>query len=213
MEAGGHDSPGAPARKRSLPPPVPGVAGLQVLEEAGRQPDGHHAPDPEELFQELELQRPWEPILSGALQAKLNLGTLGQHGGRPPPDLASISDGSTISGLTTPMLDTLARMIAGGSTGGGTRSGDGRNKNEEFNEVLFGEYRRRSVWAKELQEKIEKGELPQLPDSKCGTCPMCTAWHIRAMCNPNCPRADDHQQYSTDEYKPLVDWCQANYPT
>ena len=59
-------------------------------------------PDPEELFQELELQRPWEPILSGALQAKLNLGVLGQLGGGTLPDLESSSGQSSVSGLTNP---------------------------------------------------------------------------------------------------------------
>ena len=104
-------------------------------------------------------------------------------------------------------------MIAGGSTGGGTRREDGRNKNEAFNEVLFGEYRSRPVRAKELREKIEKKELPKLPDSKHSTGQMCPAWHIRGMCNPACPRADDHQPYTVDEYTPLVEWCKANYPT
>ena len=89
----------------------------------------------------------------------------------------------------------------------------GATKNKEFNEVLFGEYRRRPVRAKELREKIEKGELPKLPNSKHAACQMCPAWHIRGMCNPSCPRVDNHQPYTADEYAPLVDWCQANYPS
>ena len=87
--------------------------------------------------------------------------------------------------------------------------------------VLFEEYRRGPIRAKELRDKIEKGELPKLPTSKyfpCSRFPnwdgqMCPAWHIREMCNPGCPRSPDHEKYTVEEYTPLVEWCQNNYPS
>ena len=98
--------------------------------------------------------------------------------------------------------------------GGGTRDG----MNPFFNKVLFGEYRRRQVNGKpvrsrDLRLKIANGELPELPTSKHAEHPMCPAWHVKGMCNPSCPRAADHKEYSVEEYKPLGDWCAQHYPS
>ena len=108
----------------------------------------------------------------------------------------------------------------GGSTGGsGTGGGGGREgTNREFNEVLFGEYRNRRVdgkpiRARDLRQKVIDGELPEFPTSIHCSKPMCPAWHIKGMCNLSCPRADDHKEYSVEQYAPMVGWCQANYPS
>ena len=190
-------------------------------------------PDPGELFQALEYQLPWEPTLSVSLRAKLNLDSLGMLA---PPSLVSLGRGetSTTSDLTHPTLPTLeafARALAsglgggtvGGGGGGGTRGGSGggggrEGGNPQFNDVLFGEYRRRLVNGKpvrawELRLKIANGELPELPQSKHGDTPMCPAWHIKGMCNQSCPRVHDHKDYSVDDYAPLVKWCSDNYPS
>ena len=186
-------------------------------------------PDPEELFRDLDYKRPWEPTMSFALRAKLKLDLLGRLGGGNLPGLALSSDGSVASDLTNPTLDALARALGtaagpgtggggGGSGGGASAGGNREGTNPQFNEVLFGEYRRRQVNGKhvrsrDLRQKIAAKELPELPPSiHCAT-PMCPAWHIKGMCNTSCPRVADHKPYSNDEYAPLVKWCGDNYPT
>lgn len=111
------------------------------------------------------------------LRIKLHLDTLGQLAGVVPPSLDSISDQSSASALTIHTLDTLARTLAGGGGGGGggasmgTGTGrDGTTTNLLFNNVLFGEYRRRKVNGKPVRDrdiplKIANGELPELPHS------------------------------------------------
>ena len=110
----------------------------------------------------------------------------------------------------------------GGGRGGGTRGGGGgggrEGDNPHFNDVLFGEYRRRQIngkpiRARNLRERIVSGELPELPRSKYGDHPMCPAWHVKGICNPSCPRNADHKDYSVEEYAPLVQWCGDNYPS
>ena len=173
-------------------------------------------PDPEELFRELDYRRPWEPTMSSVLRSKLKLDVLSQMRGGTIPGLDLSTDTSTVSDLTTPSLASLARALAGG---GGTGSGgSGTSTNPHFNEVLFGDYRRRQVNgkpipARDLRRKIAAGELPELPKSKYCAHPMCLAYHVKGMCNPTCPRVGDHKEYSAEEYNPLVEWCTQHYPT
>jgi hypothetical protein len=42
--------------------------------------------------------------------------------------------------------------------------------------------------------------------------PMCLAWHTKGMCNPACPRVNDHVDYTDAEYGPLSSWCSDHYP-
>ena len=42
---------------------------------------------------------------------------------------------------------------------------------------------------------------------------MCLAFHTKGTCNPNCRRKDDHVEYNTAEYLPLVEWCCEHFPT
>ena len=180
-------------------------------------------PSPTELFEEADYQRPWEPQLSTSLRAKLNLDAMSFGGGSIPGAIPA-SDQSTLSGLTAATLRSLLTGHGGdgggGGAGSGSTAGGGQStRNPDFNEVLFGEYRNRTVngqpvKARDLRLKIHRGELPELPTSiYCTTSPMCPAWHIKGMCNPSCPRAADHKVYTATQYQPLVDWCGANYPS
>ena len=79
------------------------------------------------------------------------------------------------------------------SAGVGPRmSGSGSaNNNPSFNEVLFGKYKNLKVKGKpiksrDIRNKINCGELPDLPPSKVDQKPMCLAWHTEAMCNVDC---------------------------
>ena len=55
--------------------------------------------------------------------------------------------------------------------------------------------------------------VPIGPLSKADNKPRCLAWHTKGMCNPGtCPWNSNHAEYSVDEYKPLTQWCAANYP-
>lgn len=107
----------------------------------------------------------------------------------------------------------------GASVGGASTVGTGTGKkNESFHHALFGEIKTRKVGGKivrsrDVRDKIEAGELPPLPPSKADGKPMCLAWHTKGICNPDCPRAPDHKvEYTAEEYVPLCQWCDANYP-
>ena len=162
--------------------------------------------------------------MSSTLRTKLKLDILSQlgGGGGSIPGLDFSADGSTISGLTNPATGGPTHALGAPPGGGGGTRGNGggsEGTNPHYNEVLFGECRRRQVNGKpvssrDLRLKISAGELPELPLSiYCTSTPMCPAWHIKGMCNSSCPRAGDHKEYSAEQYTPLVEWCDKNYPS
>ena len=80
---------------------------------------------------------------------------------------------------------------------------------------LFGKFKRRKDPGTNREfssSKVKSAATDPLPDSKHCTGPMCLAWHVKGMCNTKCTRAEDHKPYSDQEYKPLVEWCEKNYP-
>jgi hypothetical protein len=88
-------------------------------------------------------------------------------------------------------------------------------QNLEYNESLFGEFRRRKRNGKEIPIRSFKQQATAtkpLPPSSFGVASMCLAWHVKGMCNADCRLAADHRSYSPAEYAPLVTWCQACYP-
>ena len=178
---------------------------------------------PEELFTLIELGKAWEPKISSSLALALKLGALGRFGhpgvGQPKAaeddamTLATAASSNT--GLTIGNFQSLmGTAAASGSTVGGSKGKD----NIKFHHALFGEIKGRmvngkTVKSRDVREKIKKGELPPLPPSKADGNPMCLAWHTKGICNPDCPRAADHDvDYSVEEYQPLVGWCSTNYP-
>ena len=190
-------------------------------------------PSPVELFDDIELDKHWEPNLSTSLRQAVRWDALcrfsggGGSGGGVPSDATARTADSSLSGLTDASAPALAAFLqqlraaglppprGGPPAAGGSQTA---TSNPDFNEVLFGDVKTRKVDGKvvksrDIRQKISRNELPQLPTSRVdGSTHMCLAWHTKGMCNPECPFAVDHVKYDTVQYKPLKSWCDANYP-
>jgi len=150
------------------------------------------APNFDQVFDNIENERPWAPLLS--LPFLTSLGLQSFHDSNRPmqaskPKIRDNTRGATLQA-------------------GGLVSGD-RVNNSGFEEALFGVYRAMSVTCKTIRQRISRQELPAL--SKVDKQPMCLAWHTKDQCNRNCSRCTDHVSYTQEEYKPLVTWCAANF--
>ena len=106
------------------------------------------------------------------------------------------------------------------SAGGGPRmDGSGSTSNNpSFNEVLFGKYKNlkvngKPIKSRNIRNKINRGELPDLPPSKVDQKPMCLAWYTKAMCNADCPCAADHDVYTNSEISPSMAGVEPTIPT
>ena len=188
-------------------------------------------PDPLEMFKDIRGGRPWVPIISSTFKKMIKLDELCRLGRPAASDTRD--DSSMISGLTaastlTGIQSILQQLSTNRGVGGGTRAGGGSvappggatgaAQSPHFNESLFGEIKNRKIGSKTIKSrdvrmKIESGDIPELPPSKVDQQPMCLAWHTKGMCNPNCPRAADHVEYSSAEYVPLCGWCSSTYPS
>ena len=193
-------------------------------------------PSPSELMDEIELKKQWEPTISTNLRQTLKLDAFcrlgeatGLKGATISMDNASLASGltSTTKGSTLTVEDLFrylgaagAQSPAGGAGAGGasgtSKTGTGQ-MNVDFNEHKFGELKRRKqngnmIKCRDIRMRIRRQELPELPPSKVDNQPMCLAWHVKGLCNPDCPRAADHVKYESAEYDPLFQWCVANYP-
>ena len=190
-------------------------------------------PSTTELIDEIELKRPWAPILSSTFQQATCLDTFCRIGGGSDGKHGTVDTMEDINMLETEnarlraLLSQLSHrdaegpMGGDGSNGGSAGGGGSGNKrlvdNEKFNEVLFGELKKRKVNGKfvptgVIKAKIKKGELPALPNSRVDGQPMCLAWHTKGICNSDCPRAADHVTYNASQYQPMKAWCDTNYP-
>ena len=65
---------------------------------------------------------------------------------------------------------------------------------------------------RDVRYKIKQNKLPEFPISKVTGRLMCGGWHIKGICNALCSDADDHVNYTTEEYKPMCTWCKNNWP-
>ena len=146
------------------------------------------------MFDDIESERPWAPLLSLPFLTSLGLQTFHDYN-RPMQALKQQS-------RDNPRGATLQD--------GGLVSGD-RVNNSDFEEALFGKYRAMSVTCKTIRQRISRQELPALPLSKVDKQPMCLAWHTKGQCNRNCSRCTDHVSYTKEEYTPLVTWCTAHF--
>ncbi len=168
-------------------------------------------PDPHEIIDLIQEQRQWEPNLTKTFTTHYNLHAfLGLHMHMPSikslvPSIGSTLAGSSVSGLTLPM------SMGGAAKAGATAVGKGVDsciENTNFNEMLFGTYKTSALKAKAIRDKIKVGMIPPLPVSKLvGTKPMCLAWHIKGVCNINCPCLSNHVVYSVGKYAPMIVWC------
>ena len=124
------------------------------------------------------------------------------------------------TGSVEDLLTRLLSQASGAGTGGGRRdvpSTVGGNpptekgatdKNLKYHEGLFSEFRDRLVNGKpvkmrNIKNKIKNKDLPELPKSKVTGRMMCGGYHIKGICNTNCPELEDHTCYTVEEYQPL----------
>lgn len=189
-------------------------------------------PPPSRLFTQMKDRESWIPHLTPAYMECLGLkhftgvrndfwleNMLGgggcavrraveEIGARAAEGVTAISGNNPRAGGTPP----------GGIGQLGTNTSKGTNtsiKNDEYNDVLFDEFRRRKLNGKEIPIRYFKDDAVKnvpLPKSKFGAASMCLAWHVKGMCNSKCGLASDHSSYSAAEYAPLVSWCQTCYP-
>ena len=89
-------------------------------------------------------------------------------------------------------------VIPGASSPGHpTLSNIDKQKKKAYHQALFSEYRDcmisgRPIKCQDLRENIKRGELPAFPMSKVDENQMCSAWHVKGMCNPVCLQTPDH---------------------
>ena len=149
-----------------------------------------------QMFDDMEMENPWEPKLTLPFLSSVGLSSLhtpfnGQNGSGPGPDNVAPNGGAAPVGGAP--LD--------------------RNNNTRFNFGLFRVYKESQTACRTIRERIRNNALPALPVSKVDQQPMCLAWHTKGMCNSNCSRSPDHVEYSQAEYQPLLTWCQTHFPT
>jgi hypothetical protein len=195
-------------------------------------------PKPTELIDNIENGMRWEPRLSTTFKEKINYSSFCAGGASQGAgdDLSLPSLANTLGSLSTltnrsalsqylASLQSAGLDIAGltptNPGGGGGGGGRGEGENDDYNMVLFGEYKTRKVdgrivKSKDVRAKIAAGDLPALPLSKVPRTQepksMCLAWHTKGVCGANCPHKFDHISYTAAEYAPLKQWCEDNYP-
>ena len=133
------------------------------------------------MFEEIEMERPWAPVLSQPFLFALNLQNfhvpLGGGIARNQYHLLDSNgngDGSGGGG------DNNNDGSAGGSGNAGG-SGGGANEctnNISFCEPLFKVYKAMAVSCRSLRSKITRREIPSLPPSKVDSNPICLVWHL-----------------------------------
>ena len=134
--------------------------------------------------------------------------------------LAPAGSGVTLPGAGGDLLNRLLADLASGkapSQRGGQSTSVKSDTYEAQGGKLFGKFKRRKDPSTGKEFAISKVKLnaddnAPIPVSKHCQGPMCLAWHVKGMCNTNCPRAGDHKPYSDQDYKPLIEWCDKHYP-
>ena len=152
-----------------------------------------NAPNYEQMFDDMDEERPWQPVMSTAFLTQLGLHKITQVSPPTPPVAPSP--------LPVPSSDRQSEVQAE------------RLSNTTFNETLFGKIKDSKTTCREVRSLITKQELPQLPLSKVDNLPMCLAWHGKGQCNSKCGRRADHVSYTSDEYQRLVQWTNEHFPT
>ena len=147
-----------------------------------------------QVFDDIEEERPWEPVMSTAFLSAIGLSSFCLPS-RPP---------------ILPPRPPICAPIPAPSAPDSTDISD-RVNNIHFMPDLFSAYKDSAVQCRVIRNKIRLNELPALPLSKADNKPMCIAWHCKSMCNANCGRNPDHIQYSSTEYEPLVEWCREHF--
>ena len=168
----------------------------------GQQANVLPPPTLEAVFDDVESERPWAPLLSLPFLQSLNLQSFHRPANPFRPD---VGNGANNLGAAAP--------VGGGEINrpAGAARANERMNNTAFAEALFGIYKAMPVSCRALRQKINRNELPALPLSKVDRQPMCLAWHTKGLCNVACSRGADHVVYTTNEYQHLVQWCATNF--
>ena len=156
-------------------------------------------PDFTTIFDDIDNERPWQPIMSASFLSALGLASF--HTPRQY---------RTLPQTTNPPTNAPAPTPAPAPAPAPPPSQE-RLNNLSFNANLFQTYKDSPTTCRVLRTKIRNNELPPLPPSKVDNQPMCIAWHCKGMCNNNCGRKADHVAYTDTEYAPLVTWCRTNF--
>ena len=168
-------------------------------------------PNFEQVFDDIENERPWAPILSLPFLTALNLQQFHPSNRPRIEQQPGQQNGGGGNGTGTPRGGGGGNAPGGNGGGGGGAIPNERANNPSFNTALFGTYKAMTVTCRSLRGKISRGELPPLPLSKVDQSPVCLAWHTKGLCNQACSRCPDHVQYTSSEYQPLVQWCAENF--
>jgi hypothetical protein len=153
------------------------------------------APNFVQVFDDIEEERPWEPVMSTAFLSAIGLSSFRLPTNPTQTPRPRIPPAPTPNPISPPViLDNNDRV-----------------NNIHFATDLFSPYKDSAVQCRIIRNKIRNNELPALPLSKADNKPMCIAWHCKSMCNANCGRKADHIQYTPEEYEPLVAWCRENF--
>ena len=174
-----------------------------------------------EVFDDIDLGMPWEPIFPGAyLQMIRPASGVGAHV-TPPSDSISLqgtadTTASTLTNNTATTGTTRNRpqSTTGGSAAGSTNSDPSgvRNaivRNVAFNESVFGVYRAMNIKARTLKDQLRSRNV-DLPNNARNE-PMCLTYHVHAMCNARCRFASDHGTHTSQEDEALRVWCEQHY--
>ena len=167
----------------------------------GQQANIIAPPSLESVFDDVECERPWAPLLS--LPFLQSLGLQNFHRPANPFRPGAVGDGN--NGGAAPGGGGDDRLA------GAARVPNERMNNTAFADTLFSTYKAMPVSCRTLRQKINRNELPALPLSKVDRQPMCLAWHTKGLCNVACSRGADHVAYTTAEYQPLLQWCTTNF--
>ena len=153
-----------------------------------------------QIFEDIDNEQPWQPVMSPAFLAALRLETL--HRPVRPPAAQPLAPAPAIPPAPAPGIAPPGPPDVGQ-----------RNNNVNFNTALFATYKDSGTPCRSVRAKINRGELPPLPMSKVNpTMEMCLGWHTKGMCNSNCSKQTDHIPYTDTEYQPRVQWGTAHWP-
>ncbi len=178
------------------------VAASNWFRSQSSTPAPHPCPNFCQVFDDIDNEAPWHPVMSPAFLAALNL-------------TAIQTPTRTSTAPVIPPVVTPPNAVTTTPPGATNVADPGhRNNNVSFNTTLFGTYKDSGVPCRVVRAKIARGDAPALPNSKANAqMEMCLGWHVKGMCNSNCSRSADHIPYTATEYAPLVQWCTAHFPS
>lgn len=133
------------------------------------------------------------------------------------PGSAAASTAASAVASAAAASRAAAASSAAASAKKGKQDGSTTVPNDDFNEAMFEEFKRRThsgipIAARDVRKLITNKTLPPLPFSKVDGKFMCLAWHVKGMCNSKCGRICDHTLYTAAEYQEMEPWCTAHYP-